>query len=195
MPRCKQSANSALPRSSSHPCARRRRRRPRRTAPPIPARVTPLKSPSAEVFLHASVLLNRMPIIGHCRKTSLNFLSTHQGLFAQPGHEANVNPRSYSSVTRFPSGSYPSERLSTTRGQGQRGDRVRIHGEEGIGQEGSSSDPRPPVSISVSTSCVGSPLLYPCGCCGKRWRSDPARPASTRCTSPRQTWLPPAWCT
>jgi hypothetical protein len=74
MPRCKQSANSAPPRSSSHPCARRRRRRPRRTAPPIPARVTPLKSPSAGIFLHASALLNRMRIIGHCRKTSLNFL-------------------------------------------------------------------------------------------------------------------------
>jgi hypothetical protein len=26
--------------------------------------------PSAGVFLHASVLLNRMPVIGHCRKRS-----------------------------------------------------------------------------------------------------------------------------
>ena len=26
----------------------------------------PLAGPSAGVFLHASVLLNRMPIIGHC---------------------------------------------------------------------------------------------------------------------------------
>jgi len=36
--------------------------------------------PSAGVLLHASVLLNRMPVIGHCRKRSFNCLSSLRAL-------------------------------------------------------------------------------------------------------------------
>jgi len=37
-------------------------------------------SPSAGVFLHASVLLNRMRVIGCCRKPSFNCLSSGSSL-------------------------------------------------------------------------------------------------------------------
>jgi len=47
-----------------------------RIAPPTPARVAPLKSPQHGQFCPYSSQLNRMPIIGHCRKRSFFSLST-----------------------------------------------------------------------------------------------------------------------